>query len=88
MENFVKKVVTKKRSRTMVGGPTPLASSSFKGPKRGFFGIPKERPPTEIDPELLNTEIRRPRHNVIKAGKFPIQGMKARMYFPEKSHGK
>lgn len=87
MPNLVRRVVTKKRSRTLVGGPTPLASSSFRGPKRGFMGMQRERPPTQIEPELLEMQIRKPPEGVIKAGKFPIKGMKARMYFPDKSHG-
>lgn len=87
MQNLVRKVVMKKRSTTTVGGPTPLAASSFRGPKKGFLGIPKQRPPTQIEPELLETEIRRLPEGVIKAGKFPMKGMKVRMFFPEKSHG-
>lgn len=85
MQNLVRRVVTKKRSRTTIEGPPPLAASS---PKRGFLGMPRQRPPTQIDPELIGAKIRKPPRGVIPAGTFPAKGMKARMYFPEQSHGK
>lgn len=89
MQNLVKRIVTKKRSTTTMGGPKPLAASSFRAPKRGMFGIPKQRKPTQMDPELLEAHVQHPSDSGwLDVGTCPVKGLKTRMRFPDQSHGK